>query len=50
MVDRDDPKNTHRHLSHLVALFPGRQISPGQKPPQLAEAARVSLNARGDVE
>lgn len=48
MVDRDDPKNTHRHLSHLIALFPGRQISP-VKTPQLAEAARVSLNARGDV-
>jgi len=48
MVDRDDPKNTHRHLSHLVALFPGRQISL-QKTPDLAEAARVSLNARGDV-
>lgn len=48
MVDRDDPKNTHRHLSHLVALFPGRQISP-VKTPDLAEAARVSLNARGDV-
>ena len=48
MVDRDDPKNTHRHLSHLVALFPGRQISP-QKTPDLAAAARVSLNARGDV-
>jgi alpha-L-fucosidase 2 len=48
MVDRDDPKDTHRHLSHLVAVHPGRQITP-QKTPQLAEAARVSLNARGDV-
>ena len=48
MVDRDDPENQHRHLSHLVALYPGRQISP-TKTPQLAEAARVSLNARGDV-
>lgn len=48
MVDRDDPKDTHRHLSHLVALHPGRQISP-LKTPQLADAARVSLNARGDV-
>jgi len=48
MVDRDDPKNTHRHLSHLVALFPGRQISP-VKTPELATAARVSLNARGDA-
>ena len=48
MVDRDDPKDTHRHLSHLVAVHPGRQITP-QTTPQLAEAARVSLNARGDV-
>jgi alpha-L-fucosidase 2 len=48
MVDRDDPKDTHRHLSHLVALFPGRQITL-HTTPQLAEAARVSLNARGDV-
>ena len=48
MVDRDDPKNTHRHISHLVALFPGRQISP-LKTPELAAAARVSLNARGDA-
>ena len=48
MVDRDDPKNDHRHLSHMIALFPGRQISM-QKTPALAEAVRVSLNARGDV-
>ncbi len=48
MVDRDDPKDTHRHLSHLVALYPGRQITL-RTTPQLAEAARVSLNARGDV-
>jgi alpha-L-fucosidase 2 len=48
MVDRDDPKDTHRHLSHLVAVHPGRQISPRQTP-QLAAAARVSLNARGDI-
>lgn len=48
MVDRDDPKDTHRHLSHLVAVHPGRQITP-LTTPELAEAARVSLNARGDV-
>lgn len=47
MVDRDDPKDDHRHLSHLIAVHPGRQISP-LTTPQLAEAARVSLNARGD--
>ena len=48
MVDRDDPKDHHRHVSHMVALYPGRQIST-QTTPKLAEAARVSLTARGDV-
>ncbi len=46
-IDRDDPENKHRHLSHLVAVHPGRQISPCTTP-ELAEAARVSMNARGD--
>ena len=47
MADRDDPKDRHRHVSHLFALHPGRQISP-TKTPKLAEAAKVSLTARGD--
>lgn len=47
MEDRDDPNNRHRHISHIFALHPGRQISP-LKTPKLAEAARVSVNARGD--
>ncbi len=47
MVDRDDPKDQHRHLSHLIAVHPGRQISP-LTTPELAEAAKVSMNARGD--
>ncbi len=47
MLDRDDPENKHRHLSHLIAVHPGRQISP-LTTPGLAEAARVSMNARGD--
>jgi alpha-L-fucosidase 2 len=37
----------HRHVSHLFALHPGRQISP-RTTPQLADAARKSLEARGD--
>ena len=45
--DIDDPNNKHRHVSHLFALHPGNQISIS-KTPKLAEAARVSLNARGD--
>ena len=48
MEDRDDPKNTHRHVSHLFALYPGRQISP-TKTPELAVAARKTLEARGDA-
>lgn len=47
MEDVDDPKDRHRHVSHLFALHPGRQISP-QATPKLAQAAKVSLNARGD--
>ncbi|NQT13464.1 MAG: glycoside hydrolase family 95 protein [Planctomycetes bacterium] len=47
MVDRDDPKDRHRHLSHMIAVYPGRQISP-LTTPELAEAAKVSMNARGN--
>lgn len=44
----DTPGDTHRHVSHLFGLFPGRQISPTQTP-ALAAAARKSLEARGDA-
>jgi alpha-L-fucosidase 2 len=47
MEDRDDPKDQHRHVSHLFALYPGRQISPTATP-ALAAAAKRSLEARGD--
>ncbi|HUJ71232.1 MAG TPA: glycoside hydrolase family 95 protein [Verrucomicrobiae bacterium] len=46
MTDRDDPHDHHRHTSHLFAVFPGRQISVA-KTPDLAKAAKVSLDARG---
>lgn len=45
--DVDDPANKHRHVSHLYALHPGQQITVEQTP-RLAEAAKVSLMARGD--
>ena len=45
--DVDDPKDHHRHTSHLFALHPGRQISP-LTTPELTQAAKVTLNARGD--
>ncbi len=43
----DDPKDDHRHASHLFALYPGNAIN-SLKEPELAQAARVSLLARGD--
>jgi alpha-L-fucosidase 2 len=45
--DLDDREDHHRHVSQLFALHPGHQIS-ALATPRLAEAARVSLNARGD--
>ena len=47
-TDRDDPKDQHRHVSHLFGLHPGREIST-IKTPELAKAAKVSLLARGDA-
>jgi alpha-L-fucosidase 2 len=47
MEDIDDSKDTHRHLSHMIAIHPGRQISP-LTTPKLADAVKVSMNARGD--
>lgn len=44
----DTPGDTHRHVSHLFAVFPGRQISP-TRTPALAAAARKTLEARGDA-
>lgn len=43
----DDPNDKHRHVSHLIALYPGRNISPILNP-QYADAARKTLEARGD--
>lgn len=46
MEDKDDPSDHHRHTSNLFAVFPGRQISVA-KTPELAKAAKVSIDARG---
>lgn len=46
--DWDDTADTHRHISHLFSLFPGRQISVF-KTPELAAAAKQSMIYRGDV-
>ncbi|GEN77194.1 glycoside hydrolase family 95 protein [Chryseobacterium hagamense] len=48
MGDWDDPKDNHRHVSHLYGLFPSNQINPFNTP-ELTEAARIVLLHRGDV-
>ena len=47
MYDWDNPEDNHRHVSHLYGLYPSNQISP-YRTPQLFEAAKTSLVARGD--
>ncbi|WP_319501377.1 glycoside hydrolase family 95 protein [uncultured Draconibacterium sp.] len=47
MYDWDNPNDHHRHVSHLYGLYPSNQISPYHSP-ELFEAARTSLVARGD--
>ena len=43
--EETDPN--HRHVSHLFALHPGRQIIPEQQP-ELAAACQRTLEIRGD--
>ncbi len=45
--DWDDPKDNHRHVSHLWGMYPGRQIT-ADGTPDLFKAVRTSLEARGD--
>ncbi|MFD4960367.1 glycoside hydrolase N-terminal domain-containing protein [Microbacterium sp. NPDC058389] len=44
--DRVEAEPLHRHLSHLVGLFPYAQITPEQTP-ELARAASESIRLRG---
>src|SRR5204863_1366138 len=46
LEDKDDPKDDHRHVSHLWGLHPGAEITP--ETPALFKAARQSLLFRGD--
>ncbi len=45
--DFDEAEPHHRHVSHLYGLHPGRQITRSGTP-ELARAAQVSLERRGD--
>ncbi|OUM58385.1 glycoside hydrolase family 95 protein [Piromyces sp. E2] len=47
-VDADNPRDDHRHVSHLYGLYPSSQISPF-KQPLLFEASKNTLTQRGDM-
>lgn len=45
--DFEEAEPTHRHVSHLYGLHPGKQISP-RTTPELASACKRTLELRGD--
>lgn len=46
--DWDRSDDTHRHISHLIALYPGRDFSP-LTTKEIANAALVTMKQRGDI-
>jgi alpha-L-fucosidase 2 len=48
LEDYDEPEINHRHVSHLYGLHPHDEITP-ESTPELAAAAKVSLQRRGDA-
>ena len=46
LEDWDETEKSHRHISGLWGLFPGRQIS-ARRTPQFAEGSKVVLEQRG---
>ena len=46
--DADNPRDEHRHISHLYGLYPSNQISPYSHP-DLFTAAKTTLTERGDM-
>lgn len=47
-VDADDPKDQHRHVSHLYGLYPSNQITPNSTPAAFT-GAKNTLIQRGDM-
>ncbi|MDQ1256180.1 MAG: alpha-L-fucosidase 2, partial [Candidatus Hydrogenedentes bacterium] len=45
LEDFEEAEPNHRHMSHLIALYPSDQITPGETP-ELAQAARVTIERR----
>ena len=48
IIDADNPRDEHRHISHLYGLYPSNQISPYSHP-DLFTAAANTLKQRGDM-
>ena len=48
LIDADNPRDEHRHISHLYGLYPSNQISPYSHP-ELFTAAANTLKQRGDM-
>ncbi len=46
-LEKDANMNKHRHISHMYAVYPGKQIIPG-KHGELTKAATQSMIYRGD--
>ena len=46
--DWDRPTDQHRHISHLIALHPGRDFSP-LTTKEITDAALVTMKHRGDI-
>lgn len=46
-VDADNPKDEHRHVSHLYGLYPSNQITPNSTPNAFV-GAKNTLLQRGD--
>lgn len=47
LKDYEEAEPHHRHVSHLYGLHPYDEIAP-DRTPELAEAAKISLQRRGD--
>ena len=47
LIDADNPRDHHRHIAHLYALYPGEMITANTTP-ELFAAAKKSLDLRGD--
>ncbi len=48
LEDKDNPRNKHRHVSHLWGAYPGHEVN-WQDCPDMWKAARQSLVYRGDA-